>query len=108
MPILVDRGGDGCRIILGQGCDREPSGARPDEIGADWIEIGVINNMPDSALEATEQQFLNLLAAAAEHRWCRVRFFSLPGVVRSQRGRDLTASYSDIGELLDSDLDGLI
>lgn len=80
----------------------------PDRADADWIEIGIINNMPDAAIETTEQQFLNLLAAAAEDVWCRVRFFCLPSVPRSQRGREMTASYSMIDELWRADLDGLI
>jgi homoserine O-succinyltransferase len=108
MPILVDRGQDGSQIIAGPPCASEPTGTTLQVDGVGWLEIGLINNMPDAALEATEQQFLGLLAAAAGDRWCRVRFFSLPGVVRSQRGRDLIASYSDIGALWNGGLDGLI
>jgi homoserine O-succinyltransferase len=110
MPILVDKGQDGSHIIAGPTGAHEHAGAtlQADADAGGWIEIALINNMPDAALEATEQQFLGLLAAAAGDRWCRVRFFCLPGVPRGQRGRDLIASYGDIGALWNGGVDGLI
>jgi len=107
MPVVVDRGRHGRQIVAGRN-GHEVSAVAAGDNGTDCIEIGIINNMPDSALEATEQQFLTLLASAAERRWLRVRFFSLPGVARSQRARELIASYSDIGELWQAGLSGLI
>jgi homoserine O-succinyltransferase len=75
----------------------------------DCIEIGLVNNMPDAALEATELQFLGLLRSAAIGRMVRVRFFALPDVPRGDLGkRRLEIHYSDIGELWDSRLDALI
>jgi homoserine O-succinyltransferase len=108
MPIVVDKGQDGSHTIAGSACAREPLTATLQADAAGWLEIGLINNMPDAALEATEQQFLSLLAAAVGDCWCHVRFFCLPGVARSQRGRELTASYFDLGALWNASLDGLI
>src|SRR5215471_17397553 len=74
-----------------------------------FLEIGLVNNMPDAALQSTERQFLGLLHAAAEDIPVRLRLFTLPGVPRSQIGRQyLRSGYRDIGELWSSHLDGLI
>jgi homoserine O-succinyltransferase/O-acetyltransferase len=72
------------------------------------LEIGLINNMPDAALDATVRQFRALLAATADDFDVRLRLFTLPEVPRSDMGRQLLAGYSDIGELWTSRLDGLI
>jgi homoserine O-succinyltransferase len=65
--------------------------------------------MPDAALEATECQFLGLLREAAAGRMVRVKFYSLPEVPRSDLGkRRMEFLYSDIGDLWDSRVDGLI
>jgi homoserine O-succinyltransferase len=108
MPVLVDRGPGGCSILAG----KEPAGERQPRrhpAGSEWIEIGLVNNMPEAALEATEQQFLELLGAAAGDSWVHLRFFSLPGVPRSERGRSyLNKSYGDVGDIRKAELDGLI
>ena len=44
--------------------------------GSRCIRIGLINNMPDTALEATERQFRSLLATASDGM--SVRLLSLP------------------------------
>lgn len=73
------------------------------------IEIGLINNMPDGALQATERQFLGLLAEAAGGNPVRLSLYTLPGVPRSHSiQRHLNTSYCDIETLWDSHLDGLI
>jgi homoserine O-succinyltransferase len=65
--------------------------------------------MPEAALEATEQQFLDLLGAAAGDSWVHLRFFSLPEVPRSERGKSyLSRSYGDAGDIGTAALDGLI
>jgi homoserine O-succinyltransferase len=51
------------------------------------IVIGLVNNMPDSALAGTESQFRGLLAAAAGARPVRLRHFSLPEVPRGAEAR---------------------
>jgi homoserine O-succinyltransferase len=109
MPILVDKGPGGCTIVAGRGTASERLQARRHPAGSEWIEIGLINNMPEAALESTEQQFLELLGAAAGDSWVHLRFFALPGVPRSERGRSyVSQSYGDVGEISRADLDGLI
>ncbi len=73
------------------------------------VVVGVVNNMPDSALESTERQFRELLTAAAGTRPIRLRLFSIPERPRGEAARAYTAArYEDIGELGSDHLDGLI
>jgi homoserine O-succinyltransferase/O-acetyltransferase len=77
--------------------------------GSGPVVIGLINNMPDSALEGTEVQFKSLLANAAGPHAVHLRFCALPEVAR---GPDASARiaerYWGINELLATPLDGLI
>ena len=76
---------------------------------ADVIEIGLVNSMPDAALEATERQFIDLVESAAGDLPVRLRFFSLPEVPRGERGRrHVEASYGEIAEARSVGLDALI
>lgn len=73
------------------------------------VNIGLINNMPDAALEATERQFLTLLDSAADGILVRLSFYALPDVPRSDRGRQhVKRFYSGLESLWSSQLDGLI
>ncbi len=73
------------------------------------LVVGLVNNMPDAALRSTERQFRELLADAAGRRAVRLRVFSLPGLARSQAGRDyIRDNHEDIERLWDAELDGLI
>ena len=73
------------------------------------IEIGLVNNMPDTALKATEAQFAALLEAAAGDLPVRLRLFSLPLVPRSLRGAlHLNEAYLGLHDFWDSQLDALI
>jgi homoserine O-succinyltransferase len=93
MPLLVDRGSDPRIAKAADGC----------------VEIGLVNNMPDTALEATERQFIALLEAASGEVRVRLRLFSLPGVPRGERGqRHVDKFYRGLRELPDSGLDALI
>src|SRR5262245_5541831 len=72
------------------------------------LRIGLVNNMPDAALEATEQQFASLLNAAAGSP-VRLRLFALPEVPRGNAGRErIRRFYSDLRTLNRTRLDGLI
>jgi homoserine O-succinyltransferase len=76
---------------------------------ATGLTIGLVNNMPDPALKATERQFMKLLRAAAGPRRIRFRCFSLPSVQRSPEARwHVESEYSDIADLRRERLDGLI
>ncbi|MGA7873374.1 MAG: homoserine O-succinyltransferase [Candidatus Binatus sp.] len=73
------------------------------------IVIGLVNNMPDAALQATERQFCDLLAEASRDLLIVVRFFSIPQLRRSEAGRTYVSQhYEDIGEMFADRLDGLI
>jgi homoserine O-succinyltransferase len=81
---------------------------RPPADAADPIVIGLVNNMPDAALQTTERQFHELLFASSPHS-VRLRFFSLPELPRTEAGRLLISQrYEDFSELWTSHLDGLI
>lgn len=73
------------------------------------IVVGLINNMPDSALEATESQFTVLLEAAAGEISIVLRCSSLPEVPRGTAARErIEAHYWPLDELLGSAPDALI
>lgn len=73
------------------------------------IVIGLVNNMPDSALEATETQFGGLLEAAAGARRVTLRLSSLPELPRSSEALERIArAYWPLDELLAERPDALI
>ncbi len=73
------------------------------------ITIGLVNNMPDAALEATERQFRSLLASSSDGITVRLQLYSLTGVPRTESGkRRIDSYYSSVEELWDTQLDGLI
>jgi homoserine O-succinyltransferase len=79
-------------------------GAAPDR-----INVALINNMPDAALEDTEAQFFELLNSAAGDIPVSLTLFSLPGIPRGDRGNDhLNRFYVDIADLLNNRFDGVI
>ncbi|HTD43117.1 MAG TPA: homoserine O-succinyltransferase [Bryobacteraceae bacterium] len=75
---------------------------------ANCVEIGLVNNMPSTALETTERQFRVLLGAASGGLAVRLTLLALPDVPRTDAGRRHVSAYSDINELWGSHLDGLI
>jgi len=73
------------------------------------LRIGLLNNMPDAALCATERQFGDLLRAAAADIELELRLFALPGLPRGERARSQMAGrYERAEALADAGLDGLI
>ena len=80
--------------------DSEPSGC---------IKVGLINNMSDEALRATERQFVSLLTLASDDMPIHLSLYTLPGVSRNGfTASHITNCYSNIEDLWDSHLDGLI
>ncbi len=76
---------------------------------AECIDIALINNMPDLALEDTEAQFCKLLSRAAERLAVRLKLFSLPNIARSERAQKyLDRHYRGINELWETRFDALI
>jgi homoserine O-succinyltransferase len=77
--------------------------------GADDLVIGLVNNMPDGALRATERQFRSLLHAASREVSTSLRYFSLPGVPRgSQAQAYIHECYESVDQLGLGQLDALI
>src|ERR1700704_4192032 len=75
------------------------------ESDANCIDIGLINNMPGAALEATERQFRILLDAAADDIVVRLTLYALPDVPRTEAGRRHVRSfYSDLRDPLEKHL----
>jgi homoserine O-succinyltransferase len=72
------------------------------------IDIGLINNMPDPALDATEHQFRALLGDAADDIAVHLTLYTLPEVPRTDFGRHQVSRYASIDRLWDSHHDGLI
>jgi homoserine O-succinyltransferase len=75
---------------------------------SDYLDIGLVNNMPDAALDATERQFRALLDAAADGSAVRLTLYTLPEVPRTDFGRRQVSRYSDFDDLWDRRHDGLI
>jgi homoserine O-succinyltransferase len=73
------------------------------------IHVGLVNNMPDAALRATELQFARLLKASAGTLDVRLRLFSLRTIARSEETRSRMAGfYDDAGFLQAANIDALI
>jgi homoserine O-succinyltransferase len=103
MPVLVDS----------NHFSAQTAGGKPSpgfyEGSSRCITIGLINNMPDSALEATERQFISLLNAASDGMQIRLSRYMLPDVPRQEAARRyLNTFYGSVEDLWDRHLDGLI
>lgn len=108
MPLFVEGGRVPPRGAQKANC-RASGPARLSYSRAEIIRIGLINNMPDAALEDTELQFFDLLSSAAADIPVCVSLYSLPNVPRGDRGQHhLNEFYSPIEDLLESRLDGVI
>ena len=87
----------------------EHRGARSQIRSRENVTIGLVNNMPDPALEATELQFGALLGAAADSLTVRLRLSSLPQLTRGPVARArIDSVYWDLDELLSQRPDALI
>src|SRR5262249_30266073 len=107
MPVSLDRELTG--VSSGAGYFTGASYSQFRASDANCLDIGLINNMPDAALEATERQFLALLESAAGGMVVRLTPYALPDVTRTDSGRQRIRNfYSGLRELWNSNLDGLI
>ncbi len=79
--------------------------------GASSVElhVGLLNMMPDAALQATERQFMRLIAATGPDLHCYVHPFTIEGVVREGEARvHVETFYEDFARLRADGLDALI
>jgi len=73
------------------------------------LKIGLLNNMPDSAMAATERQFSSLLQVATEGTPVTLQLFALAGVVRGEAAQiHMRGRYQGAETLANAELDGLI
>jgi homoserine O-succinyltransferase len=73
------------------------------------LHIGLVNNMPDAAMRATELQFARLLKDAASDFDVRLHLFAMPEIVRGETQRSrMEGFYADVATLPQSGMDGLI
>lgn len=87
---------------------REDKFGHPKDVDVD-LTIGLINNMPDAALQATERQFMRLLRQAAGNIRIDFHCFTLPSVRRSQSATArVEGQYTDVADLGRLPVDGLI
>ncbi|MGB6802517.1 MAG: homoserine O-succinyltransferase [Candidatus Sulfotelmatobacter sp.] len=76
---------------------------------AQCVNLALINNMPDAALEDTELQFFELLDIASSDSLVFLKLYSLTGVPRTDRGqRHLNEFYFGLDELWNNQFDGVI
>jgi homoserine O-succinyltransferase len=89
--------------------DTFPSSATAELRASNCVTVGLVNNMPDAALEATERQFTDLMRAASSRVVVRVQLFSIPEIPRADTVRqEMGERYRDISRIWDSHIDGLI
>ncbi len=89
--------------------DTAPTGSAVELRSGNCLTLGLVNNMPDAAVEATERQFVALIRAAATDTVVRLKLFAMGEVPRGARMRaQLAGRYRDVAELWDTRLDGLI
>lgn len=73
------------------------------------LHIGLLNMMPDAALQVTEQQFMRLVGSCNQIAQFYVHPFSLPGLARSASTQDyIQEYYSTFDEICAEGLDALI
>lgn len=111
MPLMIEGGRvpprwarDGARPARG------PAGALPaGDTPKDKLNVALINNMPDAALEDTELQFFDLLDDASGDLPIYLKLYSLTGIPRTERGqRHLASYYFPLDELWQNQIDGVI
>jgi homoserine O-succinyltransferase len=80
-----------------------------DSRSSNRLTIGLVNNMSDEALKATERQYISLLNSASGGIQIHLSLFTLPGIPRNESGsRHIAALYSSMDDLWEGHLDGLI
>jgi homoserine O-succinyltransferase len=88
----------------------------PASLGPAWpaefagaVELGLVNNFPDRAMEQAEEQFTGLLERAVAPARLVLRRFTLPGVPRGALGRArIAACYAELEELWSSPPDVVV
>ena len=108
MPLVAHNNLPAFDRLREQGYDVLPAGSslspEPRE-----LHIGVLNMMPDAALEVTEQQFLRLIANCGQAMNFHVHFLSVGCLRRSGAAQaHIAEHYATFGRLRETRLDALI
>ncbi len=73
------------------------------------LHVGILNLMPDAALEATERQFMRMLGASSRIVQLYVHLFTVPGLERgAQATAHIEQHYEDFEHIKRDGLDALI
>lgn len=105
MPVFLNAKYSGPERRAGLNWPRVQPGAS--EKPRTFLHIGLVNNMGDAAMSATERQFLTLLEAAARDIVVHVSLYALPEVERKPFGQRRVASfYRDIEQLWEQPPEG--
>ena len=109
MPVLMDIVSRDHHLFRGEENDVAKTLSESPNAMARCVNIGLLNNMPDSALISTERQLFELLNVAAGTLPVHLQFYTLPTIARTEWGRQyMSRFYSDIDDLWVGNLDGLI
>ena len=92
MPVFVNAKYPGPERRSGLNWPRVQPGAL-DEPRDTVLHIGLVNNMADAAMSATEHQFLTLLEAAARDIVVHLTLYALPEVERKPSGQRRVGSF---------------
>lgn len=108
MPLVAHSGLPAFATLRDQGLDIA-SAERAATLDLPALRIGMLNMMPDAALQATERQFLRLVAAYGSAANLYVHPFALPAEYRSEIAvAHIENYYSSFAELCEQDLHALI
>jgi homoserine O-succinyltransferase len=108
MPLLVDSGRIQPRWMEEKRA-RAIASSKDGAIPPDCVRVALVNNMPDSAFEDTELQFVDLLDAAADKLGVYLKLYSLAAISRTGRAKHHSETYYESAQdLLMSRFDGVI
>ena len=109
MPVLVNLRSPEHHLSTRQGSKGAKLALGEDAQHLDCLNIGLINNMPDSALMPTERQLFDLLSAAAGEMIVRLHLYTMETTPRTTWGLDYVRRfYLGTHDLFESNLDGII
>lgn len=73
------------------------------------LHVGLLNMMPDAAVQVTEEQFIRLVGSCNQIAQFYVHTFTIPGLARSQETQEyMQQYYADMDNLMEAGLDALI
>ena len=108
MPVLIYPSSPDHHLFA-RGWNGGAKAGRGGDANLDCLNIGLVNNMPDSALIPTERQLFDLLGAAAGRLVIRLHLYTMDSTPRTDWGRDYVHRfYRGIDDLFDRRLDGII